>query len=182
MRLHHSLNRLRRCRSLRVLVGCYLSLSAIFSLAFIFGIRLNATASLPLGLYIKTGLPTQYVSFCLEGDLGRLALQRSYVAHGNCPTGGYPLLKTIVGLPGDMVTYDARGISINGKLLPKTDPRIHDDWGHVVSHYPFGVYRVQPNTYWVASSYDNRSFDSRYYGPIRAADIRAHLHPLWIAR
>jgi type IV secretory pathway protease TraF len=31
---------------------------------------------------------------------------------------------------------------------------------------------------WVASSYNGRSFDSRYFGPVDAVTIRNHVRPL----
>jgi type IV secretory pathway protease TraF len=39
---------------------------------------------------------------------------------------------------------------------------------------------VSPGTIWVASTYHPRSFDSRYFGPIAVADIRARLAPLLV--
>ena len=56
-----------------------------------------------------------------------------------------------------------------------------DSFGRPMRHYPFGSYSVAPGTFWVASSCDERSFDSRYYGPIAAGSIRLYnLHPLLI--
>lgn len=161
------------------------SIGAAFVLvtgALAIGVRPNYTASVPLGLYIITNQPTDYVAFCLAGQAGRLALQRHYVAHGICSTGGAPLLKHIVGLPGDTVTLSSAGISVNGNLLKNTEPKQMDDWGNRVAHYPFGTYYVRPDTYWVASTYDDRSYDSRYYGPIHSAEIVAHVKPLWVSR
>jgi hypothetical protein len=45
-------------------------------------------------------------------------------------------------------------------------------------HRPFGAYRVETATVWVISSYNPRSFDSRYFGPVNEDRIRHHLRAL----
>jgi conjugative transfer signal peptidase TraF len=146
------------------------------------GIRMNFTASLPLGLYLETTQPTDLVSFCLEGEPGILAVQRLYVTRGTCPTGGTPLLKKIAARPGDLVLFSSEGVCVNGVLFPNTQPLLLDSTGRSMPHFPFGQYLVSPNTYWVISTYDRRSFDSRYYGPIPERDIQAHMQPLLVLR
>ena len=78
------------------------------------GVRLNLTASLPLGLYIATDQPTDYVAFCLGGQPEKIALARQYITSGHCPGGGTPLLKPIVARPSDSVIYSHAGIAVNG--------------------------------------------------------------------
>jgi len=151
------------------------------AVAWALGIRLNLTASLPLGLYIATSQPSDYVTFCVGDPWERIALERLYIPAGHCPAGGIPLLKRIVARPGDLVPLDASGISVNGRVLPRTVPMRADSFGRPMRHYPFGSYSVAPGMFWVASSCDERSFDSRYYGPIAAGSISLHnLHPLLI--
>ena len=145
------------------------------------GIRLNLTASLPLGLYIATDQPTDYVAFCLGGQPEKIALARQYITSGHCPGGGTPLLKLIVARPSDSVTYSHAGIAVNGKLLPNTAPQLRDALGRPLATYPFGTYAVPHGTFWVASSYDGRSFDARYWGPLPSSAIRLHLRPLWVS-
>lgn len=156
-------------------------ISVVPAVAWALGIRLNLTASLPLGLYIATSQPSDYVAFCIGDPWERIALERLYITPGHCPAGGIPLFKRIVARPGDLVTLDAWGIAVNGRVLPRTAPMLADSSGRPMRHYPFGSYSVAPGTFWVASSYDERSFDSRYYGPIAAGSIRLYnLHPLLI--
>ena len=151
------------------------------TVAWVLRIRLNLTASLPLGLYVATSQPSDYVTFCVGDPWERIALERLYITPGHCPAGGIPLFKRIVARPGDLVTLDAWGISVNGRVLPRTAPMVADSFGRPMRHYPFGSYSVAPGTFWVASSCDERSFDSRYYGPIAADSIRLYnLHPLLI--
>ena len=74
-----------------------------------------------------------------------------------------------------MVELSARGISVNGVLLPNTAPLSKDTKGRPLEAWPFGRYPVTPGTVWVASSYHPRSFDSRYFGPISTSAIRHRL-------
>ena len=60
------------------------------------GLRLNATPSVPTGLYWVTSDPAaQYVEFCPPEPFGSMSVQRGYRARSlaSCPDGGVPLLK-----------------------------------------------------------------------------------------
>ena len=169
---------MRRIPKFPAIFACLVVL--VLALAWAFDIRLNLTASLPLGLYIATDQPTDYVAFCLSGEPERIALARQYIMPGYCLGGGTPLLKQIVARPGDMVRLDEHGIAVNGRLLPRTYPKLRDTLGRPLQVYPSGTYNVPHGAFWVASSYNSLSLDSRYYGPIPSSAIRFHLRPLWI--
>jgi conjugative transfer signal peptidase TraF len=143
------------------------------------GIRINTSPSLPLGLYIVTSnAGANLVEFCPVQPFASLAILRGYRDQGACQDGGSPLLKPIVAKPGDLVQFSERGISVNSKLLPNTEPLTKDTKGRTLKSWPFGRYAVQPGSVWVGSSYNRRSFDSRYFGPIPTNTIRKHLRPL----
>ncbi len=71
----------------------------------------------------------------------------------------------------------ARGIAVNGLILPNTAPKTKDSQGRAMMPWPFGRYPVPPGFVWVASSYNPWSFDSRYFGPIPFGIIRDRLKP-----
>lgn len=154
----------------------------LLAVAWGIGIVINFTASIPLGLYVATKQPTDYVAFCVGGEWEQFALARKYITPGYCPGGGWPLLKPIAARPGDTVTYSPSGIAVNGNLLPNTAPRLVDHLGRPLKTYPFGTYTVPEGRLWVASSYDARSLDSRYYGSVAVSSIRFHLRPLWVGK
>lgn len=142
------------------------------------GIRINASPSLPLGLYIVTSDPkASLVEFCPAEPYASFAAARGYRTKGSCPDGATPLMKPVVARAGDQVRVTARGLFINGKLLPNTAPRGTDTMGRPMPSWPVGSYRVMPGTVWVASSHHPKSFDSRYFGPIPVSLISAHLSP-----
>jgi len=146
------------------------------------GLRLNATPSVPTGLYwISSDPQAEFVEFCPPEPFGTFSMERGYRTRsaGGCPDGGVPLLKPIVARSGDLVEISARGISVNDIRVPNTAPKSLDAASRPLTAWPFGHYEVAPGTAWVASSYNPRSFDSRYFGPIRETSIKHRLRPIW---
>jgi conjugative transfer signal peptidase TraF len=139
------------------------------------GLRINASASLPIGLYV-TSAQGSLVEFCPD-DHG-LSAQRGYRRNGVCPDGAAPLLKPVGARAGDEIVLSAAGITVNGKLLGRSAPLDHDSAGRSLTHWPFGRYTTAPGTFWVISSHNRRSYDSRYLGPIRDSAVRARVRPL----
>jgi conjugative transfer signal peptidase TraF len=119
--------------------------------------------------------------FCPPEPFGGLAIARGYRDAGNCRDGAAPLLKPVVARPADVVELSDRGITVNGRILPNTAPIPTDTKGRPLSPWPFGRHVVQPGTVWVASSFNSRSFDSRYFGPVQISAIRHYLRPLLAA-
>jgi conjugative transfer signal peptidase TraF len=107
-----------------------------------------------------------------------MAITRGYRAQGACPDGGTPLLKPVVATAGDLVDVLADGIVVNGVRVPNTAPLPADTKHRPLTHWPFGRYAVSAGMVWVASSYNDRSFDSRYFGPVPVAAIRNRARPV----
>jgi conjugative transfer signal peptidase TraF len=116
--------------------------------------------------------------FCPAEPFAKLSVERGYRSRGNCPDGAEPMAKPIAARPNDIVELSALGITVNGRLLPNTAPLVTDTAGRRLHHWPFGRYVVAPGTVWVASSYSPRSFDSRYFGPVEASQVREQVRPL----
>jgi conjugative transfer signal peptidase TraF len=150
--------------------------------AFI-GLRVNASPSLPVGIYIVTSdEAATLVQFCLSEPYASLAASRGYRERGSCTDGGAPLMKPVAGRPDDTVEFSEAGIAVNGKVLPNSKPLRVDTNRRPLQHWPFGTYRVQRGTVWLVSSYNRRSFDSRYFGPVRIDATRDRLRPLLTIR
>jgi conjugative transfer signal peptidase TraF len=148
------------------------------------GLRLNDSPSMPTGLYVRTSSESiaSLVVFCPAAPFAQLSVERGYRSRGNCPDGAEPMAKPIVARPGDIVELSATGMAVNGRLLQNTPPLATDTTGRPLPHWPFGRYVVAPGAVWVASSYNSRSFDSRYFGPVAASQVREHVRPLLTAR
>ena len=153
-----------------------------FQLCGLAGLRINTSASLPVGLYITSSRSeANLVEFCPAEPFASLAVLRGYRDAGTCRDGATPLLKPVVAQAGDIVEVSGQGIAVNGRLLPNTSARSADTHGRPLPNWPFGQYVVAPGTVWVASSYEARSFDSRYFGPIPITSIRDRVRPLLTA-
>lgn len=150
-------------------------------IAGILGVRLNLTASVPIGLYLTSfSLEAPFVEFCPPEPFGSMSVDRGYRARSAvCPDHGQPLIKPIIARAGDLVEVTMGEIRVNGAVVPNTQAMHEDSARRALSPWPVGLYRVGPGSIWVASSYSSRSFDSRYFGPITRDHIRANLRPFW---
>ena len=143
------------------------------------GIRVNASSSLPIGLYRTTSDKTaRLIEFCPVEPFASMSAKRAYRRKGNCQDGAEPLMKPTVAMAGDIVDLSSNGVAVNGRLLLNSAPLPLDTKNRPLRHWPFGTYRVAPSAVWVISSFNARSFDSRYFGPVPIASIRCHLRPL----
>src|SRR5438270_2330544 len=155
------------------------TLTSVLIIPAFAGIRLNYSPSLPVGLYVVTSdRSSDLIEFCPTGPYASLAANRGYRNEGNCPDGGAPLMKPIAAQPGDTVEISSRGFVVNGNALPNSAPLNVDTDGRSLQHWPFGKYRVETGTVWVISSYNRRSFYSRYFGSVTVNRIRHHLRVL----
>jgi len=143
------------------------------------GYRWNGSPSLPRGLYASAAR-SDLIEFCPPEPWGYIALKRQYREPGVCPDYGSPLLKPIAASEGDRVELSAAGIGVNGRAIANTAPRVLDSMNRPLDHYPFGTYVVQHGDVWVASSWNYKSFDSRYFGPVRLSAIRHYLRPVYV--
>jgi conjugative transfer signal peptidase TraF len=142
------------------------------------GLLMNYSDSVPLGLYrCVPPSAASYASFCLPGATASAALRAGLdVLPGTCPGGLAPVLKPVIyASPKQPLIYDARGFSLNGRLLSNTAPKAHSRTGAALAHYAFGTYT---NGIWAVSDFNANSYDSRYFGPVAPEAIRFYAKPL----
>lgn len=147
------------------------------------GVRINTTPSLPVGLWhisdqIEKGA---YASACVPptAPMMDVAIQRRYLPDGACKGGYAPLLKRIVAVAGDTVTLTPDAVIVNGVPLPNSATLAY----RTIDPLPAiarGSYVVQPGEYWLIATDNARSFDSRYFGALRRADIEHGMKPLLV--
>ena len=149
------------------------------------GLRLNLTGSLPVGLYVAAGAaPVRgaLVLVCLPPEVAAFARARGYVPRGGaCPAGVVPLGKSVLAVAGDTVTVTRTVLLVNGAPIPNSQALPTDRRGRPLPKLPAGRYFVRPGTVWIVSSYSRFSFDSRYFGALETAQVRARIRRLWTA-
>ncbi len=68
-------------------------------------------------------------------------------------------IKRIIGVPGDVISYDSNSVRVNGVLL--NEPYVKTESSSTAS-----VYKVKPNEYFVMGDNRSGSDDSRDWGPV----------------
>lgn len=150
----------------------------------VLGARINSTSSLAYGVYWVDDVPPalgRYASFCplLERPVFALAATRGYVGPGRCPGGTKPLLKRVLATGGDVVSIDAHGVRVNGRLLPHSRPLRVDGVGRAMPQLRLLDYRLPTDEVLMMSDVSDTSFDARYFGPIPQHHLQEVVHPVW---
>lgn len=140
---------------------------------------------MPIGIYIVArDTPTRgsIVLACLSPDVAEMARTRGYLSRGgSCPGGVAPVGKPVLAVPGDTIVATATGLLLNGAAVMNSAPLPSDRQGRPLPRLPAGKYPVRPNELWLVSHYSRFSFDSRYFGAVKAGQVRAHVRALWTA-
>jgi conjugative transfer signal peptidase TraF len=165
--------------------GLAAALAAAVQLAGAAGLRINHTASLPMGLWrietpggaIERG---DIVSICPpDTDVFRVARTRGYVPYGRCPGGYEPLLKPVAAIAGDIVTVTPGRLLVNDEALPNSVALAADSAGRPLPRYAAGIFTVPEGELWLVSSFNGASFDSRYFGAVPASLVIGTARPVW---
>lgn len=134
----------------------------------------NATASTPIGFYtIGTAdaleVP-ELVAVMPPEPLERFMVERGYIGQG------VPLLKRVLGLPGQRVCRNGATVTVDG--VEMGDALERDRMGRDLPVWQ-GC-RIIHNSELFLMSWDIRdSLDGRYFGPIPASSVIGRALPLW---
>ena len=139
-------------------------------------LRLNASASVPTGLYRIVPRTSRFAAICLPEPVLETAHQAGlFIPSGECPDGKEPILKPIYRATADApIAFGPGGFSIGHRALSNTAPKLLSKTGEPLSHIAFGTYTTG---LWAISDYNPDSFDSRYFGPIAEANVRYYAVP-----
>lgn len=163
------------------MIGCALLL--LWLLAWIIGLRINLSGSMPRGLYRVTRSYTpktgDIVAVCPPYVATILGRERGYISAGSCPGGGEPLLKIVAAVGGDTVTIGGRGVSINGVLLSESQCLSQDEAGRSLPSWQAKHYILPLKMLWLYAP-SSRSWDSRYWGPVPENGVLGTAIPLII--
>jgi conjugative transfer signal peptidase TraF len=166
-----------------IAIGLFL---AVFGL-FLAGARINCTRSLARGLYwTRPGPPRRgdrVLFWPRDTPPFRLARERGYIPPGpyNRTDGpGYGLmLKKLLALPGDVVSIDEDGVSVNYLRLAHSRPLPRDNLGAPLPSARLKNYRLREGEALFLSDEYPRSYDSRYFGVQELGQIVEVVEPVW---
>ena len=134
----------------------------------------NATASAPIGFYTVAPADAldvpELVAVMPPEPLAAFMVERGYIERG------VPLLKRVLGLPGQRVCRAGRTITVNGIEMGEALER--DSLGRDLPVWQ-GC-RVIGDDQLFLMNWDVRdSLDGRYFGPVPAASVIGRAVPLW---
>ena len=151
--------------------------------AMSFNLIWNRTASLPLGIWHKTeafhltpSARGRYVLFCPPTNTATSAASSlGALSRGSCPGGYLPLIKQIIGLPGDQIDL---GSSVTVNHTPVVNSTIDTAAAALIGLRLPQRLVVKAGSLWLMSTYNPESFDSRYFGEVDAAKVLGFVEPL----
>jgi len=147
------------------------------------GYRYNHTPSFPIGIYklnkndlvIKRG---KLVLVCPPNSkIFKNTNKHNYISNGYCKSGYEPLIKKIAAIGGDKIVID-KFVYVNSIKQKNSRVYNYDSHGLELIHYPKKEFTLKPNQIFLLSDYNDKSFDSRYFGPLDMKLIQGSLKPL----
>jgi conjugative transfer signal peptidase TraF len=145
------------------------------------GRRLNASPRAPRGVYRTVARPPARdtrVAVGLPAGLADVARERGYLGLGDCPGGVQAAIKRVLAVPGDVVDLQPRRASANDRPVPDSATAARDSRGRAPAHVRWGRHVVVTGKVWLLGTHDWRNWDSRYFGALKTAQIRATLQPV----
>ncbi|MBC2886743.1 S26 family signal peptidase [Ochrobactrum sp. CM-21-5] len=134
----------------------------------------NATASAPIGFYTVGSADAldvpELVAVMPPEPLAAFMVERGYIARG------VPLLKRVLGLPGQRVCRTGRTITVNGIEMGEALER--DSLGRDLPIWQ-GCRVIGDGQLFLMNWEVPDSLDGRYFGPIPAASVIGRAVPLW---
>lgn len=134
----------------------------------------NASASAPIGLYAIAQADAldvpDLVAVMPPGPLATFLAARGYLPEG------VPLMKRVLGLPGQRVCRAGRTITVDGVEMGEALER--DRMGRVLPVWR-GCCVVASGQLFLMNSGVRDSFDGRYFGPLPIATVVGRAIPLW---
>ena len=134
----------------------------------------NASASVPTGLYAIRGKQSLHVGerVAIEPPPG---LRRLLGERGYLPT-GVPLIKRITAVSGQRVCRFGHGVTIDGDVAGVA--RARDRMGRPLPAW-FGCRILRTGELFVMNPAVPDSFDGRYFGVLRLANVIGRATPVW---
>jgi conjugative transfer signal peptidase TraF len=163
-----------RRRILAVMALAVATISATSAVEWPTKLIWNATASAPIGFYSveptdRIEVP-ELVAVMPPEPLARFMVARGYVGRG------VPLLKRVVGLPGQQVCRIGRAITVDGVTMG--DALERDRIGRPLPVWQ-GCRIIAPGEIFLMNWEVRDSLDGRYFGPIPASTVIGRTLPLW---
>ena len=134
----------------------------------------NASASVPVGLYLLEATDGRYVSE-LVAVVPPEPLA-TFLAAGNYLPRGVPMLKHVLALPGQTVCRDGLVVTVDKVAVGVALERDRQARALPVSQ---GCRVVAEDALFLMNSRSADSLDGRYFGPLPRSAVTGRAHPVW---
>ena len=135
----------------------------------------NASASVPVGLYLLEVTDTRYVSE-LVAVLPPDPLA-SYLEAGNYLPRGVPMLKHVLAIAGQTVCRDGPVITVDKVAVGVARERDRRGQPLPIWH---GCRVIARDSLFLMNSQSADSLDGRYFGPLPLSAVIGRAHPVWV--
>lgn len=134
----------------------------------------NASASVPVGLYLLETIDGRYVSE-LVAVVPPEPLA-TFLAAGNYLPRGVPMLKHVLALPGQTVCRNGLVVTVDKVAVGMALER--DRQGRALPVWQ-GCRVVPEDALFLMNSRSADSLDGRYFGPLPRSAVTGRAHPVW---
>ncbi|MDD5406945.1 MAG: conjugative transfer signal peptidase TraF [Sulfurovaceae bacterium] len=154
-------------------IAFFIIASTLFAIIWkSYNLTLNLTHSFPIGIYqidqVHQWQKGDLVVVCPPNNDKFSKNNHHYIVSGRCSTGTAPLLKKIAATAGDLVAV-SDFVYINN--IKQKNSRVYKYNGFTKMYPCAGRHLVTKGFVWLMSDYNERSFDSRYFCEVPAANI-----------
>jgi len=164
--------------TLGALVICF----TVFAVAAVHvGYRFNPSSSAPVGIWkISQENPVDlnvgsYVLICPpHHDVLSNLVQQGRMFKGRCDSGTVPFIKEVIAQGSGSFRVGKDGVYINESLIPLTAPY---PWENLIPAEPSDI---GAGEFVAIQTMHVGSIDSRYFGPLKVADVIGVIEPVWI--
>lgn len=89
------------------------------------------------------------------------------------------MMKKVLATHRDVVSLTDDGVTINGTLMPASQPFGADSLGRPLPRFRVTDHVLAPAEFLLMSDTNSRSFEARYFGPVHRMHIQSLIHPVW---
>ncbi|PNR84163.1 conjugative transfer signal peptidase TraF [Xanthomonas oryzae] len=147
------------------------------------GARINTSKSIPLGMYWTSNEAVakgEYVIFCPpQRRVFEDARDRGYIGSGFCPGGYGYMMKKVLAVKGDTVSVTPQGVTVNGELLPYSNPMSADAVGQSLPRMSGERYTLGESELLLMTDRSATSFDARYFGTVTRKQVKSVIRPVF---
>ena len=144
------------------------------SLALSFSMATRAYAFEPRRVQQTSMYPTLH-----DGDIVFLykldhIIRRGDIIVFNSPTSNEKLIKRVIGLPGETISFENGNLLINNTRFVENSDRTETDYNQPVGNSPIATpsgTKLGEDEYFVMGDNRDVSYDSRSFGPIKRSSI-----------